>query len=92
LPDGAVSAIVTQMAHCDPRANIELALECPACRHEWLALLNVVSFFWKEIEAWSRRTLAEVHALASAYGWTEAEILALSPWRRQVYLEMLSIA
>jgi hypothetical protein len=88
LPPGAADAIVQQMAQCDPRANIELALECPACHHEWLALFNLVSFFWKEIEAWSRRTLAEVHALASAYGWTETEILALSPWRRQFYLEM----
>jgi hypothetical protein len=88
LPHGAADAIVEQMAQSDPRANIELALACPACRHEWLALFNVVSFFWREIEAWAHRTLAEVHALATAYGWTEGEILALSPWRRQAYLEM----
>jgi hypothetical protein len=91
LPHGAADAIVERMAQSDPRANIELALECPSCRHEWLALFNVVSFFWREIEAWARRTLAEVHTLATAYGWTEGEILALSPWRRQVYLEMAAV-
>jgi hypothetical protein len=82
--------IARRMADCDPRANIELALECPACGHNWEALFDVVSFFWKEIEAWSRRVLGEVHALASAYGWTEREILALSPWRREFYLQMVS--
>lgn len=90
LPPGAGDAIVRQMAQADPGANIELALGCPACGHEWPALFNVVAFFWREIEAWSRRTLTEVHSLASAYGWTEAEILALSPRRRQVYLEMVT--
>ena len=31
-----------------------------------------------------------VHALASAYGWTEADVLAVGPWRRQVYLQAVS--
>ena len=34
------------------------------------------------------RILREVHTLAAAYGWSEAEILALSPARRRVYLEL----
>jgi hypothetical protein len=32
----------------------------------------------------------DVHALASAYGWSEREILALSDTRRRLYLEMVS--
>jgi hypothetical protein len=32
--------------------------------------------------------LYDVHALASAYGWREADVLAMSPMRRQVYLEL----
>jgi hypothetical protein len=34
--------------------------------------------------------LRDVHALATAYGWREADIVAMSPWRRQVYLDMVS--
>ena len=90
LPEGAAELIVRRMAECDPRANIELSLECPACSHRWIALFDVVSYFWKEIDAWARRALTEVHALASAYGWSESEILALSPWRREFYLQMVS--
>jgi hypothetical protein len=33
--------------------------------------------------------LRDVHELASAYGWRESEILALSPQRRQAYLELV---
>ena len=34
------------------------------------------------------RLLGHVHALARAYGWREADILAMSPARRQVYLDL----
>jgi hypothetical protein len=49
-----------------------------------------VSFFWNEINTWAYRMLRDVHALATAYGWREADIVAMSPWRRQVYLDMVS--
>lgn len=31
--------------------------------------------------------LYDVHLLAQAYGWSEASILAMSPKRRQTYLD-----
>lgn len=76
------------MADADPQADVRLNLSCPACAHPWLAPFDIGAFFWAEIEAWAIRTLREVHALARAYGWSEAEILALSPLRRQCYLEL----
>ena len=76
------------MAETDPQADVQLALACPACGHTWQATFDIVSFFWSEINAWAYHTLREVHGLALAYGWTETDILALSPQRRQLYLEM----
>jgi hypothetical protein len=40
------------------------------------------------METYARRLLYDVHALASAYGWSEDEVLAVSPARRRCYLEM----
>ena len=77
------------MADADPQADVRLALDCPACGHKFLAAFDVVAYFWSEINAWAYRLLGEVHTLASAYGWREDDILALSPWRRHVYLEMV---
>lgn len=89
LPDEAVEAVAARMAEADPQADVRLSLSCPACGHAWLAVFDIVTFFWREIEAWALRTLREVHTLAAAYGWREAEVLALSPWRRQIYLQMV---
>ena len=89
LPAGIVDAVVEGMAQADPQADVELAVSCSACGHPWRAVFDIVSFFWSEIDAWAGRIVREVHTLASAYGWPERDILALSPWRRQLYLEMV---
>jgi hypothetical protein len=90
LPDSVVAAVAQRMAEIDPQADVQLALACPQCDHKWQAPLDPVSYFWSEIHAWAHRILREVHALASAYGWREADILALSAWRRQAYLELIA--
>ena len=90
LPTPVIDTILVQMAKADPQADVQLALSCPACSHQWQAVFDVVSFFWSEINAWAHRILLEVHTLASIYGWREADILAMSPQRRQIYLEMIS--
>ena len=90
LPEEVAAAIAARMAESDPQADVRLALDCPACRRAWQAPFDVVSFFWTEIDAWARRLLREVSVLAKAYGWREADILALSPLRRQMYLDMVN--
>lgn len=89
LPEGVMDAVLERMAQADPQAEILLSLTCPACQHHWQAPFDILAFFWKEINAWAYRTLEEVHLLALSYGWSEAECLALNPWRRRIYLEML---
>jgi hypothetical protein len=89
LPPELITAMLDRMAQVDPQADITLALNCPACRHQWPAMFDILSFFWQEIDAWAQRLLDDVHTLASAYGWPEADILGLSPHRRQFYLERI---
>jgi hypothetical protein len=88
LPAPVTDALAARMAAADPRADVELALACPACGHEWTAAFDAAAFLWSELDAWTRRTLHDVHTLATAYGWTEAEVLALGR-RRHVYLELV---
>jgi hypothetical protein len=89
LPAQVAEAISERMAETDPQADLRLALVCPQCAHGWRAPLDIVSFLWSEIHAWSVRILREAHVLASTYGWREADILAMTPWRRQSYLELI---
>lgn len=89
LPEAAAAAVLAAMAGADPLAEIRLALTCPGCAHQWRPVFDPLAFFWEEIGSWAAGILQEVHLLASAYGWNESEILALSPWRRRAYLEMV---
>ncbi|MET0722074.1 MAG: hypothetical protein ABWY64_14700, partial [Tardiphaga sp.] len=48
--------------------------------------LDMPDYFWGEIENWAQQTLDDVHRLATAYGWDEESVLALTPARRAAYL------
>ena len=87
FPEPVRGALEQAMEEADPRANVILSLHCPACGHAWRELFDLVDFLWREMEGWARRILAEVHTLARAYGWSERDILAMSPWRRRFYME-----
>ena len=89
LPAEVSDVLSRRMAELDPQGDIQLALTCPKCSRTWAAPLDIGSCLWQEIHAWAERMLREVHALAAAYGWREADILALSTVRRQAYLELI---
>ena len=76
------------MAAHDPLADIHFDLVCPACGDPWQTPFDITAYFWLELRAQAHRLLREVDALASAYGWREADILGLSAARRQMYLEL----
>jgi hypothetical protein len=90
LSEERLAVLEAALARADPQAELELSLACPTCGHCWTVLFDIGAFFWSEIEVWGLRTLYDIHRLAMAYGWSEAAILHLSPWRRQRYLELLA--
>lgn len=91
LPREVLSVLMEKMGQADPLANLTLNVTCPACGHTWQSMFDIASYFWSEIDAWAVRLMREVHVLASAYGWREADILSMSAWRRQRYLEIIGI-
>ncbi len=78
-----------RMAEADPLALTVLDLACPVCLHAWRTALDVAGFFFDRLGGEALRLLAEVDRLARAYGWHEADVLALSPWRRRQYLNLV---
>ncbi|HWB78714.1 MAG TPA: hypothetical protein VG755_27300, partial [Nannocystaceae bacterium] len=88
LPDDIRDAIAERIAELDPMAEITFALTCHECGHGWSAPFDICTYLWREIDVEARRLLTEVDALARVYGWSEAEILALSTTRRRAYLEL----
>jgi hypothetical protein len=92
LTPSMVAQLEQAMAQLDPQAKIELCLTCPACGGEFRAAFEVGEYLARECNSDGGRLDREVHALAMAYHWAEAEILALTPARRGRYLELVSDA
>jgi len=98
-PDGA--SIDPGSLSDDARAEVDAAAErlagvaglvvratCPVCGADASAPLDVGALLWERVARAARALLAEVAELAGAYGWTEGEVLALTPLRRHAYLEL----
>lgn len=84
-----LSEIGEKLAMGDPLAEIRVNVPCPGCGNDGKETLDLVSFLWAEVEARVRRILFDIHILASAYGWSEAEILSMNEHRRSMYIEMV---
>jgi hypothetical protein len=85
----AIGRVSASLQALDPLMNIQLDLRCPGCEGSWLAPFEAITYVWTEIEHWGARTLQTVSRLAATYGWSELDILSMSAWRRQRYLEMV---
>jgi uncharacterized protein (UPF0212 family) len=88
LTDAAAAQVSNALAAADPQAAIDLALECPSCGARFAAALDIAGWLVAEVHAWAQRMLGEVAVLARAFGWREADVLALSTARRRAYLEL----
>jgi hypothetical protein len=88
LSDALAEAVSVSLAENDPGAEVLLDVACPACETSWQSVLDVAAFVWTELAAQAERLLQDVHLLARAYGWSEAQILALGDSRRTAYLAM----
>lgn len=89
LPPAVVDRLQQDMAARDPGADLRVALACPACGHGFERRFDIATQLWGELDDWAERTLAEVHTLARAYGWTEPQVLSLSATRRRRYIAMV---
>ncbi|EXU69382.1 hypothetical protein Z951_04165 [Streptomyces sp. PRh5] len=88
LPEPVQRRLAEAAERADPAADVTLSVACPECGEATRAELDIASYLWAELDHWARDLLLDVHLLATAYGWSEPQILALSPLRRRYYLEL----
>jgi len=82
------AAIAARLAELDPQADLVFDLACSECSTSFRAPFDIASFLWSEISTAARRLIEDVASLARAFKWSESDILAMSPQRRQRYLEI----
>jgi hypothetical protein len=90
LPEQVISAISESVEVHDPLCEIRLELTCPDCHRPLPVLLDMGSYLWSELAVAASKIVQDVHVLAAAYGWREADVLALSPLRRRAYLRLVT--
>ncbi len=91
LPEGdALDALMPRVEaaldEADPWTDLTLLAACPACGHEDALTLDLPGILWDEVAALAHGLIDDVHALATAYGWSEREILGMSETRRAAYM------
>ncbi|NNG00316.1 MAG: phage baseplate protein [Desulfobacteraceae bacterium] len=89
LPAAVLEKLSRRMEKLDPQAEIRMELTCPSCEHQWRILFDIISFLWADINRWAENMILTIHELARKYGWSETQILELSPVRRQMYLGLI---
>ncbi len=92
LPAAVEQQLPALMAELDPQAELMLNLNCPVCQHRFSALLDTATYFFQELSRQVRNFYWDVHLLAFHYHWSEAEIMAMPPRRRHLYLDLLADA
>lgn len=80
------AAAQSALLEADPGFEIELKLECGACGAVQLRMLDIAGFAWARLEQSARQAVREIAKLARAFGWSEAELTAMTPERRAIWL------
>lgn len=89
ITDAEKVLVTSAIEEREAESEVRLALVCARCETEWTEVFDPVGHLWSEIQAAARSSLREIAELAAAFGWSEAEIFAMSAARRRNYLAMI---
>jgi hypothetical protein len=84
-----IESVLQSFERANAGAEIRLQFQCAACGVSAAVDIDVAGFLLEEISHEARRLIDDIHELASAYGWSEQSIVAMTPARRSAYLERL---
>jgi hypothetical protein len=70
-------------------AAVVVTAPCPGCGAAVRVDVDPAELLWQRLRAEVPAVLAAVADLAAAFGWSEADVLALSPARRAAYLDLV---
>lgn len=89
VPEPWLEALSQRLGEADPLTDLRIESRCPACGRDTAMELDLEAMLLASLAKEQKRLFRDIHRLASAYHWSEAEILALSPGRRARYLAKL---
>lgn len=86
FPEAWIDTIEAELEQHDRLLTLQLGTCCPACNKDIQLEFDLEDHLLNILASEQKRLLNQIHRLASIYNWTEREILALTPKRRDYYL------
>lgn len=88
MPDPA--QVETALEQAFPLLDVAIEFTCPACESAFSRRFDAGAYLWGDVERLAEGLIEDIHRLASAYGWSESEIMRMSRRRREAYLSRLA--
>lgn len=89
MTDEEIRLINEAMEAFDPMVSFRLFINCPHCGRADGYELNWEEIALSELRRAQRRLLQTLHRLGAYYHWSEPQILAIPPRRREYYLAQI---
>jgi hypothetical protein len=89
VPIGAVEAAMDAVA---PLLSLELPVRCALCGHAQEIDFDLLEFLLAALARERPLLVREIHALATAYGWSFGEIVGLSREQRRAQVDVITLA
>lgn len=89
LSPADLASLAAAMDAADPLVAFAVRTKCPHCDREVEVGVDLEAVALAELARSRRTLLRQVHALATRYGWSEAEVLAVPGVRRREYLRLI---
>jgi hypothetical protein len=83
------AAVDRALGEADPLVAFEAAIACPECGREEDYPVDLQALVLERLRRAQARLMEQVHRLARAYHWSEAQAMALPAWRRARYLALV---
>lgn len=89
ISDEWIQIIDNAMEEFDHLVNFNLHARCPYCGEENRYAVDLEEILLSRLQRIQMHLLDDVHRLAEHYHWSEAQIIAIPPWRRSRYLALI---
>ena len=78
------------LQEADPALGSSINCVCANCQQSTILPFDPSAFFWIELEQRVKRLISDIVTLAKRLGWSERDILAMGPTRRNWYLQEIA--
>lgn len=90
VPEERLDEIGKHLARYDPLTVLQLDVECPSCLRQLRVDLDLTDVLVRQLAEVQTKLLDEIHRLATAYHWSEEQIVSIPSWRRTYYLKRVN--